>query len=58
MAGNPLTIFQCNFRKKYSTQHALEAMIEKARKIIDNDGTICALLTDLSKAFDCITVKI
>lgn len=27
-------------------------------KIIDNDGTICALLTDLSKAFDCITVKI
>ena len=27
---NALPIFQCNFRKKYNTQHALIAMIEKA----------------------------
>ena len=30
-------------------------MIKKARKILDNGGTFGALLTDLSKAFDCMT---
>ena len=55
MTENALSIFQCGFRKKYSTQHALIAMIEKARKILDEGGTFGALLTDLSKAFDCIT---
>ena len=30
-------------------------MIKKARKILDEGGTFGALLTDLSKAFDCIT---
>ena len=55
MTENALSIFQCGFRKKYSTQHALIAMIEKARKILDKGGTFGALLTDLSKAFDCMT---
>ena len=43
------------FSQKYSTQHALIAMTEKARKILDKGGTFGALLTDLSKAFDCMT---
>ena len=30
-------------------------MIEKAKKILDKGGTFGALLTDLSKAFDCMT---
>ena len=30
-------------------------MIEKARKILDEGGIFGALLTDLSKAFDCMT---
>ena len=30
-------------------------MIQKARKIFDKGGTFGALLTDLSKAFDCMT---
>ena len=30
-------------------------MIEKARNILDKVGTFGALLTDLSKAFDCMT---
>ena len=30
-------------------------MIEKARKILDEGGTFGALLTDLLKAFDCMT---
>ena len=55
MTENALSIFQCGFRKKYQTQHALIAMIEKARKIHDKGGTFVAYLTDLSKTFDCIT---
>ena len=54
MTENTLSIFQCRFHKKYSTQHALTAMIEKARKILDKGGTFGALLTDLSKAVDCM----
>ena len=55
MTENALSIFQCGFRKKYSSQHGLITMIEKARKILDKGGTFDALLTDLSKAFDCMT---
>ena len=55
MTENALSIFQCGFRKKYSTQHALIAMIEKARKILDKGGTFGVLLTDLSKTLDCMT---
>ena len=35
MTENTLSIFQCGFREKYSAQHALIAMIEKARKILE-----------------------
>ena len=55
MTENALSIFQCGFCKKCSTQHALIAMIGKARKMLDKCGTFGALLTDLSKAFDCLT---
>ena len=58
MTENALSIFQCGFRKKYSTQLALIAMIEKARKILNKDGTFGALLTDLSKAFGCMTLDL
>ena len=55
MTENALSIFQCGCRKKYSTQHALIAMIQKVKKTIDKGGTFGALLTDLSKTFDCMT---
>ena len=55
VAENALSILQCGFRKKYSTQHVLVAMTEKARKILDKGGTFGALITNLSKAFDCMT---
>ena len=44
--------YQCGFRK--GAQQCLLAMIEKWKKIVDNGGVFGALLTDLSKAFDCI----
>ena len=46
--------FQCGFRKGFNAQHCLLAMIEKWRKTLDKGGERGAVLTDLSKAFDCI----
>ena len=51
------TIFsklQCGFRKGHTAQHCLLVLIEKYRKVLDKRGFACLLLTDLSKAFDCI----
>ena len=42
------------FRKGFSTQYSLMAMLEKLKIALDNKGIAGALLTDLSKAFDCI----
>ena len=52
--ANFLSKFQSGFRKGFSTQHCLLVMIEKLRKIRDEKGVFTAVLTDLSKAFDCI----
>ena len=46
--------FLCGFRKGFSTQHCLIAMIEKMKSSLDKSHYAAALLTDLSKAFDCI----
>ena len=46
--------YQCGFRKGFSTQQCLLAMLEKWKRAIDNDKCFGALLTDLSKAFDCL----
>ena len=49
-----LSKWQCGFRKGFSTQHCLLVMTEKWRKCLDKGGISGAILTDLSKAFDCI----
>ena len=49
-----LSKYQCGFRKGLSTQHCLLAMIEKLRKSLGSGGSSAALLTDLSKALDCL----
>ena len=45
---------QCGFRKGFNAEQCLIHMIEKWRKHLDSGGYGTALLTDLSKAFDCI----
>ena len=50
-----LSKFQCGFRKGFSTQHCLLLMFEKWKRAVDNNKVFGALLTDLSKAFDCIS---
>ena len=45
---------QCGFRKGHSTQQCLLAMLEKLKRSADSGKAFGALLTDLSKAFDCL----
>ena len=45
---------QCGFRKGYGAQHCLLVMMEKEKEAIDRRNKFGAVLTDLSKAFDCI----
>ena len=49
---------QCGFRKGYSSQSCLLAMLENFKKAADDGNECGALLTDLSKAFDCIDHKL
>ena len=46
--------YQCGFRKDFSVANCLLPMIEKWRESLDQGGAYGALLTDLSKAFDCL----
>ena len=51
---NKLSQFQCGFQKGYNSQYCLIRMLERWNKNIDMRGSSGALLTDLSKAFDCL----
>ena len=46
--------FQCGFQKGFNAKHCLNTMIEKWVWSVDGGDQAEALLTDLSKAFDCI----
>ena len=52
---NILSEFQCGFRDGYSTQHCLLLKLEKWKLAVDNNEAFGALLTNLSKAFDCLS---
>ena len=43
------------YRKGYETQHWLLAVIEMRRKALDENKVAGTILTDLSKAFDCLS---
>ena len=55
---NYLSPYLCGFRKGFSTQHCLTVMLECWKKAIDKGKLAGALLTDLSKAFDCINYEL
>ena len=46
--------FQCGFRKGFSTRQCFIALIEKWKSATDKGKYFGALLTDVSKAFDCL----
>ena len=51
---NVLSKYQFGFRKGFSAQECLVSFIELWKKSVDQNGAFGALLTDLSKAFDCV----
>ena len=53
-----LSPFLCGFRVGYSTQYCLLLMLEKWKKALDKKNLAGALITDLSKAFDCLNHKL
>ena len=53
-----LSPYLCGFRNGYSTQYCLVVMLEKFKKTLDNKSKFGALLTDLSKAFDCLNYEL
>ena len=52
--NDKLSPYLCRFREDYNTQYCLMAMHEKWEKALDNKKVAGVLLTDLSKAFDCL----
>ena len=51
---NIFSTFQCGFRQGLSAQYCLISTTEQWKKSVDKGKTFAALLTDLSKAFDCL----
>ena len=49
-----LSKYQCGFRIGHGAQHCLTALLEKWQESIDRELEFGILLTDLSRAFDCL----
>ena len=49
-----LSPYLFGFRKGHSTEQCLVVMLEAWKKALDEKGNAGAILTDLSKAFDCL----
>ena len=50
-----LSPYLFGYRKGHGAQHCLAVMIEMWRKALDEKKVAGAILTDLSKAFDCLS---
>ena len=50
-----LSKYQCGFRRGFSAQNCLLATLEKWKSSVDKGKVFGVLLTDLSKAFDCLS---
>ena len=53
-ADQGLSKYQCGFRKDFSAQHPLVAMLERWKGAVNDKKVFGALLTDLSQVFDCL----
>ena len=51
-----LSKFQCGFRKGDGTQDCLLGIVVNCKKALDQGNKYGALLTDLSKSFDYLTL--
>ena len=53
--GLLLSKYQCWFGRAFSAQNFLLTMLEKWKSSVDKGKASGVLLTDLSKAFDCLS---
>ena len=44
----------CGFRKGHSKQHALQNLLKNWLKCLNKSGVVRTVLTDLSKAYNCL----
>ena len=49
-----LSLYIFGFREGHCTEQCLNVMIERWKKVLDETKCVGAVLTDLSKAFDCL----
>ena len=54
-ANQNLSKYLCGFRKGFSTQYFVLAMLERWKSAVVNRKLFVANLTDISKAFDCLS---
>ena len=50
--------YQIGFRKGFNLKTCLEVIIEKLRNYLDDGVEYAASLTDLSKAFGCLSLEL
>ena len=50
-----LSKYQCGFRKGHSAQYSLIVLLEKWKESVDQGHVFGALLSNLSKAIDCLS---
>ena len=55
---NVFSKYQCGFAKDYSTQHCNLKTLERWIESVGKEKVFGALLTDLSRAFDCLDHKL
>ena len=53
-----LSSFQCGFRSKHSTNHALISLTKMIWSALDNDQFACGVFIDLQESFDTVDHKI
>ena len=54
---NLLSKYQCGFRKGFNAQHCLISMMKKWKESVYSGRAFGSLVTDLSKAFDCLIMN-
>ena len=54
-ADQNLSKYHCGFRMGFSAQYSLVAMLEGWKGVVDDKKVFGAFLTDISKAFDCVS---
>ena len=50
-----LSKYRCGFQRGFSAKNYLLAMLEKWKSSLDKGKAFAVLLTDVSKAFDCLS---